>query len=133
MEEWLLMQGFYHGLTLKAHEHLDATTGGSFLSLTLGKVEILMDKIVENQGWSQDNTQYCHQSEEIPEEVKAPSTKIEDLLVWLDQRAKFKEDQRAIEGAYTSPPVRKVHINQHGDNRTIPKVRIQVMLLNSLP
>jgi hypothetical protein len=30
MEEWLLMQGFYHGLTQKAREYLDATVEGSF-------------------------------------------------------------------------------------------------------
>ena len=39
MEDWLLMQSFYHGLTQKAHEQLDATAGGSFMSLTLRKVE----------------------------------------------------------------------------------------------
>jgi hypothetical protein len=33
---------------------------------------------------------------------------MEDLLVWLDQRAKFKDDQRAIEGAYANSTVRKV-------------------------
>jgi hypothetical protein len=49
MEEWLLMQGFYHGLTQKAREHLDATDEGSFLSLTLGKAKILVEKIVDNQ------------------------------------------------------------------------------------
>ena len=45
MEDWLLMQGFYHGLTKKAHEQLDATAGGAFMSLTLGKTEALMEKI----------------------------------------------------------------------------------------
>jgi hypothetical protein len=60
MEEWLLMQGFYHGLTQKAHEHLDATAKGSFLSLTVGKAKLLMEKISKNQGWSQDHTQHCH-------------------------------------------------------------------------
>jgi hypothetical protein len=48
MEEWLLMQGFYHGLTQKAREHLDATTERSFLSLTVGKAKLLMEKILEN-------------------------------------------------------------------------------------
>jgi hypothetical protein len=100
MEEWLLMQSFYHGLTQKACEHLDATAGGSFLSLTVGKVKTLMEKISENHGWSQDHTQHCHQSEETVEEVNALSTKKDDLLNWLDQRAKYKEDQRAIEAAY---------------------------------
>jgi hypothetical protein len=59
-----------------------------------------MDKIADNQSWPQDNIQHCHQSEEIIEEVNALSTKIDNLLNWLDQRAKYKEDQRAIETAY---------------------------------
>jgi hypothetical protein len=94
------MQGFYHGLTQKAREHLDATTEGSFLSLTLGKAKIPMKKIVDNQSWSQDNTQHYHQSEEIIEEVNTLSTKMDDLLNWLDHRAKYKEDQRVIEATY---------------------------------
>jgi hypothetical protein len=49
MEDWLLMQGFYHGLTQRARKQLDATAGGSFMSLTLGKAEIFMDKIAKNQ------------------------------------------------------------------------------------
>jgi predicted RNase H-like nuclease (RuvC/YqgF family) len=92
MEEWLLMQGFYHGLTQKAREHLDATAGGSFLSLTIRKAKSLIEKISENQGWSQDHTQHCHQSEETVEEVNALSTKMDDLISWLDQRAKYKQD-----------------------------------------
>ena len=50
MEDWLLMQSFYHGLTQKAHEQLDATARGSFMSLTLRKAETLMEKIASNQG-----------------------------------------------------------------------------------
>jgi hypothetical protein len=36
------MQGFYHGLTKKAHEQLDAAAGGAFMSLTIDKAEALM-------------------------------------------------------------------------------------------
>jgi hypothetical protein len=43
------MQGFYHGLIQKTREQLDATARGSFLSLTLRKVEVLMERIAENQ------------------------------------------------------------------------------------
>jgi hypothetical protein len=43
------LQGFCHGLTQRNHEQLDATTGGSFMSLTLARAETLMDKIAENQ------------------------------------------------------------------------------------
>jgi hypothetical protein len=60
MEEWLLMQGFYHGLIKKAHEQLDATARGSFLSLTHVKAEVLMERIAKNQSWSQDNIQHYH-------------------------------------------------------------------------
>jgi len=100
MARWLLMQTFYHGLTRKARECLDASTKGSFLELTIGKAETLLDKIAENQSQFQEKTQHCHQTKEIPEEVNALSTKMENLLYWIDQRAKYKEDQRAIETAY---------------------------------
>ena len=50
MEDWLLMQGFYHGLIQKAHEQLDATAEGTFMSLTLRKAKTLMKKIASNQG-----------------------------------------------------------------------------------
>ena len=84
MEDWLLMQSFYHGLTQKAHEQLIATAGGSFVSLTLGKPETLMENIASNQGWSQCNIQLCHKSEEVPEMVCALSTKMDALLNWLE-------------------------------------------------
>jgi hypothetical protein len=41
MEDWLLMQSFYHGLTQKSHEQLDAIAGGSFMSLPLKKLKLL--------------------------------------------------------------------------------------------
>jgi hypothetical protein len=44
------MQSFYHRLTQKSHEQLDATVGGSFMSLTLGKAETPVEKIASNQG-----------------------------------------------------------------------------------
>jgi hypothetical protein len=44
------MQTFYHGLTQKSHEQLDATGEGSFMSLTLGKAEVLIERIASNQG-----------------------------------------------------------------------------------
>jgi hypothetical protein len=49
MEDWLIIQGFYNGLIQKSHKQLDATARGSFMSLTLGKVEILLKKIAKNQ------------------------------------------------------------------------------------
>jgi hypothetical protein len=78
MEEWLLMQTFYHGLIQKSCEQLDATAGGSFMSLTPKKAKLLMEKIAAC------NTQLCHKTEEVPEEVCALSTKMDVLLNWLE-------------------------------------------------
>jgi len=60
MAKWLLMQTFYHGLTQKAREFLDASAKGSFLELTIGNAETLLDKISESQSWFQDKAQHCH-------------------------------------------------------------------------
>jgi len=65
MEDWLLMQGFYHGLTKKSHEQLDATVGGAYMSLTINNAKALMEKMASNQGWSKDNIQHCKKSEEV--------------------------------------------------------------------
>jgi hypothetical protein len=54
------MQSFYNGLSQKSRKQLDATVGGSFMSLTAGKAEILMEKIAENQNWPSGNIQSCH-------------------------------------------------------------------------
>jgi hypothetical protein len=50
----------YHGLNQNASEHLDVAAKGSFLSLTMRQANTLMQKISENQGWTQKNTQHCH-------------------------------------------------------------------------
>jgi hypothetical protein len=55
------------------------------MSLTFGKVEVLMERMASNQGWSLGNIQSCNKSEEIPEEVCGLSTKMDVLLNWLEQ------------------------------------------------
>jgi hypothetical protein len=63
IKEWMLLQSFNHALNQKASEHLDAAAKGSFLSLSTRQANKLMEKISENQGWIQKNTQQCRQSE----------------------------------------------------------------------
>jgi hypothetical protein len=102
MEEWLLMQTFYHGLIQKSHEQLYATTGGSFMSLTPRKVEVLMEKIATNQSWTSCNTQSCHKTKEVSEEVCALSIKMDVLLNLLEQRDNYKRDRQAIQDAFNA-------------------------------
>ena len=51
MEEWLIIQNFFHGLNQQAKDHVDAAGGGSFLSLDVVGVKTLIDKIASNQSW----------------------------------------------------------------------------------
>ena len=57
MENWLLMQTFYHGLTNSTRETMDATTGGAFLTLTIPAAIALMEKMASNQGWNEEHLQ----------------------------------------------------------------------------
>jgi hypothetical protein len=44
MENWLLMQTFYHGLTNSTCETMDAIAGGAFLSLTIAQAIALVKR-----------------------------------------------------------------------------------------
>jgi hypothetical protein len=83
----------------KASEHLDEAAKGSFLSLTTRQANTFMQKISENQGWTQKNTQHCRQSEEVQEdeELKELPTSMDVLLNRLEERANFKKDRQALQ------------------------------------
>jgi hypothetical protein len=57
MEDWLLMQTFYHGLTNSTHDNIDAAVGGAFLSLTIANAIALVEKMASNQGWNKEHLQ----------------------------------------------------------------------------
>jgi len=48
IEEWLLMQTFYHGHILSTREFIDAAAGGAFLSLKLSDAKALVEKMASN-------------------------------------------------------------------------------------
>ena len=54
IENWLLMQTFYHGLTNSTHETMDAAARGAFLSLTILAAIALVEKMAFNQGWNEE-------------------------------------------------------------------------------
>ena len=42
MDDWLILQNFYNGLTPMSRDHLDAATGGAFFSKTVrGAVDLI--------------------------------------------------------------------------------------------
>jgi hypothetical protein len=48
MEEWFIIQSFYHGLIRSAREHIDATAGGSFFALSIEEAHKLVEKMASN-------------------------------------------------------------------------------------
>jgi hypothetical protein len=54
MEDWLILQNFYNGLTSTSRAHKDAAPRGAFFSLTVNEGMALIEKMVSNQGWSED-------------------------------------------------------------------------------
>jgi hypothetical protein len=71
MENWLLMQTFYHGLNTRTCETMDAAAGGAFLSLNLADATLLVEKMASNQSWNEERVQPCkrgggmHQLKEV--------------------------------------------------------------------
>ena len=51
IENWLVLQYFYDGLTNMSRGHIDAAAGGAFLSLTIDGATALINKMVSNQSW----------------------------------------------------------------------------------
>jgi hypothetical protein len=50
MENWLMLQNFYEGLTPMSKGHVDDATRGAFLSLAIDGATDLIEKMVAN--WS---------------------------------------------------------------------------------
>src|SRR6185312_3868407 len=52
MDNLLILQNFYNGLTQLSRDHVDAAAGGAFFSLAIERATSLIEKMVSNQGWS---------------------------------------------------------------------------------
>ena len=88
MEDWLLIQTFYHGLTNTTRETMDAAAGGSFLSLTVVKATTLIENMASNQGWSEERTQPRKRGgmHQVKETVVL-SAKMDLIMKRLDEQA----------------------------------------------
>ena len=57
MEEWLIIQIFFNGLNTPAQNHIDAASGGSFLSFSVTAAKAMVEKIASNQSWKGERQQ----------------------------------------------------------------------------
>jgi hypothetical protein len=49
MEEWFIIQSFYHGLIRSAQTHINVVAGGSFFTLSIEEAHKLVEKMTSNQ------------------------------------------------------------------------------------
>ena len=93
MENWLLMQTFYHGLTNSSREIMDATAGGAFMSFTIPDATALVEKMASNQGRNEEHAQTRKRSGGIHQlkEVDMLSTKMDLLMKKLEDLANEKK------------------------------------------
>ena len=77
MEDWLLMQNFYHGLVPLDRSHLDAAAGGAFFSLNVTNAKALIEKMVSNQGWSNERLQPRKRGMHSLKEADMHATKVD--------------------------------------------------------
>jgi hypothetical protein len=94
IENWLLMQTFYHGLTTSTREIMDAVVGGAFLSLTIRDAASLVEKMASNQSWNEKRTQTHKRGGGMHQlkEVDMLSAKIDLLMKKLEDRVSEKKE-----------------------------------------
>ena len=49
MEEWFIIQNFFHDLNQRSQDHMDAAAGGAFLSLDVAGARMLIDMVASNK------------------------------------------------------------------------------------
>jgi hypothetical protein len=54
MDEWLILQSFYKGLTPSSRNHLDVVAGGVFFSETVRGAIDLIEKMISIMGWGEE-------------------------------------------------------------------------------
>ena len=80
MDDLLILQNFYNGLNQTARDHVDTAVGGAFFSLTTERPTSLIEKMVSNQGWSNDRLQPHQRGMHSVKEVDMFAMKIDLLL-----------------------------------------------------
>ena len=89
--EWttgFVLQCFYNGLLTSSRGHLDAAAGGAFLDLTITTANQLIEKMVSNQGWSDERTQTQGQSKGMHtvKETDMSAAKLDALMKRIDDK-----------------------------------------------
>ena len=97
MDNWLILQNFYNGLTQSSRDHVDTVAGGSFFSVTIERATTLIKKMVSNQGWSDDRLQPCQRGMQSVKESDMLSMKIDLLLKKFEDYSQDKAQMQSLQ------------------------------------
>ena len=82
---------------MNAREHTDVAAGGAFFSLNVTEATALIEKMVLNQGWSDEWIQPHKRCMQTMKEVDMFFAKMDLLMKRLEDHANWKKDRAAIE------------------------------------
>jgi hypothetical protein len=129
MDERLILQSFYNWLTPTSRAHIDAAAGGAFLDLTIVKATVLVEKMVSNQGWSEERLQPRTKVMHTVKEVDMLSAKMYLLLRKLDERVEIKKQIYNSAQAIGTPSACEVYGNSGHSGNDCPETREDVAFM----
>jgi hypothetical protein len=131
MENWLMLQNFYDGLTPMSKEHIDAAAQGAFLSLTLNEAMTLIDKMVANCGWGEERSLPKQEDMHTVKEMDVLVTKMVLLLKRLGERATEKRAMYGTVKAMDSHMMCEVYGGVGHSGNDCPKTRGATTYINN--
>jgi hypothetical protein len=133
MDEWLILQSFYNMLTPTSRTHINAAAKGAFFDLTIAKATTLVEKMISNQGWSEERHQPRIKGMHTIKGTDMLAAKMDLLLKRLDERAKFKEHMNnyALVQAIDSHSASEVCGNGGHLGNDCPKTREDAAFINN--
>ncbi|XP_066166989.1 uncharacterized protein [Oryza sativa Japonica Group] len=91
MDDWLILQNFYSGLTPMSRDHLDAVAGGAFFSKMFQGAVDLIEKMVSNMSWSEERLQTRQRGMHTVKETELLAAKLDLLMKRLDDHEKWPQ------------------------------------------
>src|SRR6185437_380598 len=111
--------------------NIDTASGGAFLDLTIAKSKALVEKMVSNQGWSDERLQPRTKGMHTVKEMDMIVAKLDLLLKHVGETAEFKKHRencaRAIESHFTC----EVCSNDGHSENDYPETREDCAYLNN--
>jgi hypothetical protein len=130
MENWLILQSFYNGLTPTARSHIDVAAGGAFFSLIIAEATKLIEKMVSNQGLGDDRIQTRQRGTHTVKEADMLHTKMDLLMKRMDALTSEKAAMAITTQAMDALMTYEVYGDTGHSGNYCPATQEDVMYMN---